>query len=177
MINYTDKCPVLVFNSHLSKPSMSTRSRAGCWTCKTAKRKCDGQRPQCYNCQKRGAECEGYDVRLRWGSGIASRGRFTGADRPVNASVPPRPKGRRRDLSRERKRAEQLGTELEFHHRSQSSCDSMIDLLQTPEDWGPWLSAGEDQVNEPSTPSSREQHKEQLLFQECNEIALPPQIL
>lgn len=147
---------------------MSTRSRAGCWTCKATKRKCDGQRPKCKNCQKRGYECEGYDVRLRWGTGIASRGRFTGADRPVNGSIPQRPKGRRRDLSRERKRTQQLGTELEVHHRSQSSCDSMTDLLQTPEDWGTWLSAVEDQMNGSPTPSLREQHKEQLLFQECN---------
>ena len=50
--------------------------------------------------------CEGYEVRLRWGSGIASRGRFTGADKPLDESVPPRPRGRRRDLSKERKKFE-----------------------------------------------------------------------
>ncbi|KAJ1709863.1 C6 finger domain protein [Aspergillus flavus] len=43
-------------------------------------------------------------VQLRWGSGIASRGRFTGAEEPVEASIPPRVKGRQRDLSRERRR-------------------------------------------------------------------------
>lgn len=51
-------------------------------------------------------DCEGYEVRLRWGSGVASRGRFTGADKPLERNVPRRPKGRRRDLSRERKRLE-----------------------------------------------------------------------
>lgn len=148
---------------------MSTRSRAGCWTCKTAKRKCDGQRPVCKNCQKRGFDCEGYDVRLRWGSGIASRGHFTGANKPVSGSIAPRPKGRRRDLSRERKRVQQLGTELEVHHHRHSSCDSMTDLVQMSEDWGTWLPALDVvQMNGPHTPSLREQHKEQLLFQECN---------
>ena len=48
--------------------------------------------------------CEGYDVRLRWGTGIASRGRFTGADAPAESSIPPRLQGRQRDLLRERKR-------------------------------------------------------------------------
>lgn len=45
-------------------------------------------------------------MRLRWGSGIASRGRFTGADKPLEENVPARPKGRRRDLSRERMKLE-----------------------------------------------------------------------
>ncbi|KAJ5389630.1 uncharacterized protein N7496_000698 [Penicillium cataractarum] len=85
---------------------MSTRSYQGCWTCKRRRRRCDNARPTCRNCAQRGVDCEGYEVRLRWGSGIASRGRFTGADKPLEENVPPRPKGRRRDLSRERKRLE-----------------------------------------------------------------------
>lgn len=60
----------------------------------------------CRNCAQCGVDCEGYEVRLRWGSGIASRGRFTGADKPLEENVPPRPKGRRRGLSRERKKLE-----------------------------------------------------------------------
>ena len=39
-------------------------------------------------------------MRLRWGTGIASRGRFTGADKPLEESIPPRPKGRLRDLEK-----------------------------------------------------------------------------
>ncbi|KAJ5622320.1 hypothetical protein N7528_005552 [Penicillium herquei] len=85
---------------------MSTRSHQGCWTCKRRRRRCDNNRPKCQNCAQRGIECEGYEVRLRWGSGIASRGQFTGADKPLKESVPARTKGRRRDLSRERKKLE-----------------------------------------------------------------------
>ncbi|KAJ6104531.1 hypothetical protein N7523_010851 [Penicillium sp. IBT 18751x] len=85
---------------------MSTRSYQGCWTCKRRRRRCDNTHPACQNCAQRGVDCEGYEVRLRWGSGIASRGRFTGADKPLDENVPARPKGRRRDLSRERMRLE-----------------------------------------------------------------------
>ncbi|KAJ5280807.1 hypothetical protein N7478_006179 [Penicillium angulare] len=89
---------------------MSTRSYQGCWTCKSRRRRCDNQRPTCQNCAQRGIDCEGYEVRLRWGTGIASRGQFTGAEKPVKESVPPRPKGRKRDLSRERRKLETLAS-------------------------------------------------------------------
>ncbi|KAJ6044886.1 hypothetical protein N7499_007390 [Penicillium canescens] len=88
---------------------MSTRSYQGCWTCKRRRRRCDNARPTCQNCAERGVVCEGYEVRLRWGSGIASRGYFTGAAKPVKGSAPSRPRGRQRDLSRERKKRETEG--------------------------------------------------------------------
>jgi len=84
---------------------MSTRSYQGCWTCKRRRRRCDNARPTCQSCERRGVKCEGYEVRLRWGSGIASRGRYTGADKPLEESVPPRLKGRARDLKRDGKGA------------------------------------------------------------------------
>ncbi|KAJ5498088.1 hypothetical protein N7453_007139 [Penicillium expansum] len=87
---------------------MSTRSHQGCWTCKRRRRRCDNTRPSCQNCADRGATCEGYEVRLKWGTGIASRGHFTGADKPVKSPVPPRPRGRQRDLSKERRRRVEL---------------------------------------------------------------------
>ncbi|KAJ5373988.1 hypothetical protein N7517_005994 [Penicillium concentricum] len=87
---------------------MSTRSHQGCWTCKRRRRRCDNARPSCQNCSERGAACEGYEVRLRWGTGIASRGHFTGADKPVKNTMPPRQRGRQRDLSRERRRRVEL---------------------------------------------------------------------
>ncbi|KAJ5675539.1 hypothetical protein N7462_008436 [Penicillium macrosclerotiorum] len=86
---------------------MSTRSHQGCWTCKRRRRRCDNGHPSCENCVQRGLDCEGYEVRLRWGTGIASRGRFTGADKPLDDSVPPRPKGRQRDRSKERRKLEE----------------------------------------------------------------------
>ncbi|KAK9852402.1 hypothetical protein MYU51_008133 [Penicillium brevicompactum] len=55
---------------------------------------------------ERRVDCEGYEVRLKWGAGIASRGRFTGADKPIQDSVPPRQKGRQRDLGRKEKEKE-----------------------------------------------------------------------
>ncbi|KAJ5824139.1 hypothetical protein N7447_006479 [Penicillium robsamsonii] len=87
---------------------MSTRSHQGCWTCKRRRRRCDNARPSCKNCSERGAACEGYEIRLRWNTGIASRGQFTGADKPVKSSVPPRQRGRQRDLSRERRKQVEL---------------------------------------------------------------------
>lgn len=44
------------------------RSRGGCATCKRRKRKCDETRPACMACRAKGIECDGYDIRLRWGS-------------------------------------------------------------------------------------------------------------
>lgn len=82
------------------------------WTCKARRRKCDRARPTCQVCAERGVACEGYDVRLRWGTGIASRGRFTGADAPAESSIPPRLQGRQRDLLRERKRQLQVADQV-----------------------------------------------------------------
>lgn len=87
---------------------MPTRSHQGCWTCKRKRRRCDNAQPQCNNCARLGIECEGYEVRLRWGSGIASRGRFTGAEKPIQDSVLSRPKGRKRDLAKGKKAAIRL---------------------------------------------------------------------
>ncbi|PYI10913.1 C6 finger domain protein [Aspergillus sclerotiicarbonarius CBS 121057] len=84
------------------------RTHQGCWTCKTRRRKCDRARPTCQACAERGLACEGYEVRLQWGTGIASRGRFTGADAPLQSSIPPRVHGRQRDRSRERRRQLQV---------------------------------------------------------------------
>ncbi|KAJ5281423.1 hypothetical protein N7478_006795 [Penicillium angulare] len=81
------------------KDSLSHRHRShkGCWTCKRKRIQCDEMRPSCQQCSKRGITCEGYEIRLRWGAGIASRGRFNGAEKPVKESIPPHSK-RRWDL-------------------------------------------------------------------------------
>lgn len=73
------------------------RSHKGCWTCKRKRIQCDETRPSCKRCAERGLTCEGYEIRLRWGAGIASRGRFSGADKPIQESIPP-PSKRRWDL-------------------------------------------------------------------------------
>lgn len=65
-----------------------SRSRAGCATCKRRHRKCDETKPTCRACKAQNLKCEGYDVILRWGSGIASRGKFAGASQPTQSSSP-----------------------------------------------------------------------------------------
>ncbi|KAL4972622.1 hypothetical protein BDW66DRAFT_169411 [Aspergillus desertorum] len=85
----------------------SRRSHGGCWTCKAGRRKCDRARPTCRVCSERGILCEGYGMRLRWGTGIASRGHFTGAEAPVRTSILPRAPGRRRDRDRDRRRQQE----------------------------------------------------------------------
>jgi hypothetical protein len=74
------------------------RSRGACATCKSRRRKCDETHPACIACSSRGVTCGGYETRLRWGTGIASRGQFTGASAPLVDAIPQRPRGRRRDL-------------------------------------------------------------------------------
>lgn len=73
------------------------RSHRGCWTCKKKRIQCDEGRPGCQRCIERGITCEGYEIRLRWGAGIASRGRYNGAEKPVKEFIPP-PSKRRWDL-------------------------------------------------------------------------------
>ncbi|KAE9579574.1 hypothetical protein CGMCC3_g4345 [Colletotrichum fructicola] len=73
-----------------------SRSRSGCLTCKRRHRKCDETRPDCLQCLGQGIQCEGYNVVLRWDTGIASRGRLTGAPTPADA---PPAKRRRTTLS------------------------------------------------------------------------------
>ncbi|KAH8760569.1 hypothetical protein F5883DRAFT_619221 [Diaporthe sp. PMI_573] len=53
----------------------------------------------------RGVVCGGYETQLRWGTGIASRGQFTGASAPLEDAISQRPKGRRRDLLKAGRRA------------------------------------------------------------------------
>ncbi|KAJ5790428.1 transcriptional regulator family: Fungal Specific TF [Penicillium psychrosexuale] len=70
------------------------RSFKGCWTCKKKRVQCDEARPACQKCSSRGLTCEGYEIRLRWGAGIASRGKYSGAEKPVKDSIPLRSKRR-----------------------------------------------------------------------------------
>lgn len=81
------------------------RSRVACATCRSRRRKCDETHPACLACRSRGVACGGYETQLRWGSGIASRGQFTGASAPLEDAIPQRPKGRQRDRLKARRRA------------------------------------------------------------------------
>lgn len=164
-------------------PTPSHRSRNGCWTCKTAKRKCDSRRPACEACEKRGLECEGYEVRLRWGSGIASRGRFAGADKPINASILPRPKGRQRDLERERNREQfqLLGGQHEtLSSFSAPASDTGGDLSSPSEMSQHWTTSStspEAQLNVLPAALQRERSRDQTLFHECKSNLIPFSLL
>lgn len=95
-----------------SVSSTRHRSHRGCWTCKKKRIQCDEARPGCQKCITRGLSCEGYEIRLRWGAGIASRGRYNGAAKPVKEFIPP-PSKRRWDLRGKG------GKEIEDDHRGQ----------------------------------------------------------
>ncbi|CEL10188.1 hypothetical protein ASPCAL13312 [Aspergillus calidoustus] len=122
---------------------MSTPKRrfhGGCWTCKVKHRKCDRARPSCRSCDERGIVCEGYEVRLRWDIGVASRGRFTGAEAPTASSVsaPPRLKGRLRDRARGGQR--QLHTAADFYRAHACSTEAgLAELVSSSPSscWGP----------------------------------------
>ncbi|RYC65036.1 hypothetical protein CHU98_g1145 [Xylaria longipes] len=44
----------------------TTKSRRGCWTCKSRKIQCDQGVPNCRRCVQARRECEGYGLRLSW---------------------------------------------------------------------------------------------------------------
>lgn len=146
-------------NTLLSVSGMSTRSYQGCWTCKRRRRRCDNARPTCQSCARRGIDCEGYEVRLKWGSGIASRGRYTGAEKPLEESVPPRPKGRQRDLIRQKMRSEPQGQ----IHRGSPPYDDQVGHCLT------WRIVKFDVMSPDSPLSSNTARKEEeeAIFNEC----------
>ncbi|KAF4218999.1 hypothetical protein CNMCM5878_004212 [Aspergillus fumigatiaffinis] len=116
----------------MSTPSRARRSHGGCWTCKAKRRKCDRARPTCQVCTEQGIPCDGYEVRLRWGSGIASRGHYTGAEAPVDTSIPPRVPGRRRDRNRARRREQEGKVQTQVTEDSSSQDFAQEDVRLSP---------------------------------------------
>ena len=82
--------------AHSEKHDYTSRQRSfkGCWTCKKKRVQCDETRPACTRCTSRGLVCGGYEIRLRWGAGIASRGKYSGAEKPVKEFIPPQSRRR-----------------------------------------------------------------------------------
>ena len=99
------KCPRRTTSSLGRMAPPPQRSRGACATCRSRRRKCDETHPACLACRSRGVVCGGYETQLRWGTGIASRGQFTGASAPLEDAISQRPKGRRRDLLKAGRRA------------------------------------------------------------------------
>lgn len=91
-------------------PAHRHRSFKGCWTCKKKRIQCDEVRPACGKCSSRGIICEGYEVRLRWGTGIASRGKYSGAEKPVEEYIPP-PSKRKWNMRDKGKQSSHVTTE------------------------------------------------------------------
>lgn len=54
-----------------------------CWQCKDQRVLCKLEKPTCSQCQKVGRQCQYGSVRLRWGNGVASRGRNAGRNAPL----------------------------------------------------------------------------------------------
>lgn len=63
----------------MQRTTKITRTAGGCHTCKRRRKKCDQEKPHCRACLRLGLDCEGYEQKLIWGNGIASRGKFKGA--------------------------------------------------------------------------------------------------
>ncbi|KAJ5096773.1 hypothetical protein N7456_007494 [Penicillium angulare] len=55
-----------------------------CPTCQRRRIKCDRGLPGCAKCAKRKFDCPGYGLQLKWGQGVASRGRLQGQTIPVH---------------------------------------------------------------------------------------------
>ncbi|PMB71143.1 Transcriptional activator protein UGA3 [Beauveria bassiana] len=58
-------------------------SAEGCSTCTKRRIRCDGSRPTCVKCEKKGLVCPGYGPRLRWADGVAIRGKLKGRRVPL----------------------------------------------------------------------------------------------
>ncbi|KAE8148099.1 fungal-specific transcription factor domain-containing protein [Aspergillus avenaceus] len=54
-----------------------------CQNCKSRRIPCDRKTPTCRKCISRNLNCPGYGVHLRWGQGVASRGKLAGKAEPV----------------------------------------------------------------------------------------------
>ena len=77
-----------------------TRSRTGCWTCRTRRKKCDETRPVCRTCAALDLVCEGYGVRLKWAVHRKSRVTFKNqASRGSSARTSHSPKDRNSSIS------------------------------------------------------------------------------
>ncbi|KAJ6031993.1 hypothetical protein N7540_002725 [Penicillium herquei] len=68
----------------MSERSTQPSPTKDCPTCQRRRIKCDRGLPGCAKCAKRHLECPGYGLQLKWGQGVASRGRLQGQTIPVH---------------------------------------------------------------------------------------------
>ncbi|KAF4958729.1 hypothetical protein FSARC_10954 [Fusarium sarcochroum] len=68
-----------------SLPSDREIAPQNCQTCTKRRIQCDRSIPSCQKCCSRGLICPGYQFRLRWDQGVASRGKLTGKTVPLRS--------------------------------------------------------------------------------------------
>lgn len=70
------------------KRTVVTGAPDDCFTCAREGTRCDRRRPFCSQCLERGLGCSGYKTALKWGVGVASRGKLRGLSLPITGSEP-----------------------------------------------------------------------------------------
>ncbi|KAJ8107776.1 hypothetical protein OPT61_g8630 [Boeremia exigua] len=95
-----------------------------CALCTKRRIRCDRTAPSCLKCASRNLVCPGFDlVRLRWGQGVASRGRLAGSQLPVQTSAP--------KASLQRPRTQQFrGRDAQADHMQAVTSTSLMDDRQ-----------------------------------------------
>jgi hypothetical protein len=64
-------------------PNILLNPHTDCRVCNRRRIKCDRRLPTCNKCEKRGLQCSGYGLILKWDQGIASRGNLKGKSLPL----------------------------------------------------------------------------------------------
>lgn len=59
------------------------KAKKDCKTCNRRRIRCDRSLPTCQKCGIRQLDCPGYDLKLKWDQGVASRGRLAGKALPI----------------------------------------------------------------------------------------------
>lgn len=70
-------------NSRIKVDDNTPRATQDCKVCNRRRIKCDRALPTCGKCRGRNLECPGYGLVLKWGQGVASRGKLAGKSYPI----------------------------------------------------------------------------------------------
>jgi hypothetical protein len=145
------------------------RSRNGCTTCKKRHRKCDETKPSCQECKKKKLKCEGYDLKLQWDVGIASRGKLTGASLPVLGSGTKMTEQERLAVDDASRLSDQSQVAPLGVGNDLSNGDLPSDILASP--FGMEYSVS-NEIQEPEW-LQRRSHQEKALFEQCKYLPSP----
>ncbi|KAK6533282.1 hypothetical protein TWF694_002234 [Orbilia ellipsospora] len=70
-------------NSRIKVDDNAPKATQDCKVCNRRRIKCDRALPTCGKCRGRNLECPGYGLVLKWGQGVASRGKLAGKSYPI----------------------------------------------------------------------------------------------